>query len=342
VKKNFYTRLWFYVVLGCMPFMGNAQDIHYSNFGFSPMNINPALTGVFPGDVRGNAAYRNQWSDVPVDYTTFTAAGDWRIGKPIEGKIRHWSVGGIFNYDQAGYSRLNNAQVGLTAAYMLNLTNDSYLSAGLATTFNQRRFSTENLTFDDQYRNKQFDPNFVSADVAVFDKSHNYTIVTPGVNYHYQKSSKRLAFDVGLGVFNLNRPNVSFNDDPLHKLPMRYSWYAGGNIPLSRHFDFLIEGMVQYQKPHREIIGGFGGRLYIRDKKSQQIALQAAVSIRGRDAFSPHFGILYNQWRVAVNFDRNFSPFKTATNKFGGPEISLIYIHSKVPPADCKLCPTFL
>ena len=342
MKRHFYTKLSLWIVFLCIPIIVFSQDIHYSNFGYSPMNINPALTGVFPGDIRGNAVYRNQWQGVPVSYSTFTAAADFRLGKPIDGKIRNWSVGGIFNYDQAGFSRLNNANVGIVGAYMLPLSKDAYLSAGLNASFNQRRFKTGDLTWDDQYRNKQFDPNFVSGDVAVFDRTHNFITIAPGFNYHYQKSNKRLALDVGLGIFNLNRPNVSFNNDPLHKLPIRYSFYGGANLPVSRAFDILLEGMIQLQTPHKEQVFGLGGRFYIANKKTSLLALEAGITFRGADAYSPHIGLLYNRWRLGVNFDTNTSAFKTATNKLGGPEISLIYIFSRVPSADCPLCPTFL
>ena len=342
MKRHFYTNLSLLIAFLCIPIFIFSQDIHYSNFGFSPMNINPALTGVFPGDIRANAAYRSQWKGVPVSYSTFTGAADFRLGKPIEGKVRNWSLGGIFNYDQAGYSRLNNANVGISAAYLLPLSKNTYLSAGLNTAFNQRQFRTGDLTWDDQYQNKQFDPNIISKDVAIFDKTHNFITIAPGANYHYQRNGKRLAFDLGIGVFNLNRPNVSFIDDPLHRLPIRYSVYTGINIPVSPFFDLLFEGMIQRQQPHTEKLFGFGGRLYIADKKTSQIAIEAGLSFRGADAYSPHLGMIYNRWRIGLNFDTNTSPFKVATNKLGGPEISLIYIFSKVPPASCPLCPTFL
>ena len=91
-----------------------------------------------------------------------------------------------------------------------------------------------------------------------------------------------------------------------------------------------------------EILGGIGGRLYIVDKRTRQIALQAGLTIRNGDAFSPHIGLLYNRWKVGLNFDSNFSNFKTATNRLGGPEINFIYIFAKVPPAICPLCPVYL
>lgn len=324
--------------------MLSAQDIHYSNFGFSPLNINPALTGIFAGDYRINGSYRSQWRGVPVSYSTFSGAFDMRLGSREKSLLeRRWSVGMVFNHDKAGYSQLKNNNIGLAASYIAPLSEQDFLSAGGYLGFHQRRFSTGDLTWDDQYYNKKFDPNFASADIENFEMNNTYGNVATGLNYHHQKPGKRGAFDLGLGLFNINRPNVSFQNEPNCKLPVRYSVYTGANLQVHKNFDILLEAMGQWQGPHRELIGTVGGRLYIVDKTTEQIAVQAAFSMRGKDAFSPQVGLIYNNWKVAVNFDANYSPFKKATNRLGGPEISVIYIFSKVPPGTyCPICPTYL
>jgi len=43
-----------------------AQDIHFSQYGNSPLNLNPGLAGVFGGDLRFVGNYRKQWLTVPV------------------------------------------------------------------------------------------------------------------------------------------------------------------------------------------------------------------------------------------------------------------------------------
>jgi hypothetical protein len=55
-----------------------AQDIHYSQFYNSPLNINPAKTGIFNGDKRINLSHRNQWRSI-VPWTTFTASYDQKF-----------------------------------------------------------------------------------------------------------------------------------------------------------------------------------------------------------------------------------------------------------------------
>ena len=41
-----------------------AQDIHFSQFYMSPLNLNPALTGIMNCNMRVSSNYRNQWSSV--------------------------------------------------------------------------------------------------------------------------------------------------------------------------------------------------------------------------------------------------------------------------------------
>jgi hypothetical protein len=46
----------------------SAQDIHFTQFYAAPMNISPALTGIFAGESRLMTNFRSQWHSVPVDF----------------------------------------------------------------------------------------------------------------------------------------------------------------------------------------------------------------------------------------------------------------------------------
>jgi len=55
-----------------------AQDIHFSQFYMSPLNLNPALTGVMNSQVRVVGNYRNQWASVLKSnaFSTYSASYD--------------------------------------------------------------------------------------------------------------------------------------------------------------------------------------------------------------------------------------------------------------------------
>ena len=42
-----------------------AQDLHFSQFYEAPLIRNPALAGLFDGDVNVQLVYRNQWARLP-------------------------------------------------------------------------------------------------------------------------------------------------------------------------------------------------------------------------------------------------------------------------------------
>lgn len=52
------------------------QDIHFSQFYASPLQLNPATAGMFEGDIRVNCLYRTQWPSITAPFTTMAAAID--------------------------------------------------------------------------------------------------------------------------------------------------------------------------------------------------------------------------------------------------------------------------
>ncbi|MBK7093551.1 MAG: type IX secretion system membrane protein PorP/SprF [Saprospiraceae bacterium] len=78
-----------------------AQDIHFSQFYMSPLNLNPALTGVSNCTGRVIANFRNQWSPVLKSgaYNTFSMSYDQKM--PV-GRYDYFGIGGTFWGDVAG------------------------------------------------------------------------------------------------------------------------------------------------------------------------------------------------------------------------------------------------
>jgi hypothetical protein len=70
MKNNYKPVLLIYILLQCGT-INYAQDISFSQFYDQPLLRNPALAGIFTGDVRFTASYRNQWQSVTIPYRTF-------------------------------------------------------------------------------------------------------------------------------------------------------------------------------------------------------------------------------------------------------------------------------
>ena len=94
----------------------SAQDIHFSQFYLSPLNLNPALTGVMNCNVRLTANYRNQWGSVlgNSSFRTYSVSYDQRIAV---GRNDFFGIGGTFWGDKAGQGEFATLTGKLSASY---------------------------------------------------------------------------------------------------------------------------------------------------------------------------------------------------------------------------------
>ena len=318
--------------------MVNGQDLHYSQFFASPLNINPALTGIHKGDIRFTGNYRNQWNSVPVPYMTFSGAADMKFLK--EGSENFFSGGLLFNYDQAGDSRLRLGSLGLAGSYTMQAAEELFFTLGVKLGAGQRAFSLDDLTFDSQYDGAQFDPNrgigeaFDNQNIFIFD-------IDAGANLRWQKSS-RTKFDFGLGLFHINQPIHPFYESNDVKLPMRLAIHAIGGFEIASKLDLLLRGIYQTQGPHSETNLGAGLLIHLNQNLGKEFGLELAGHWRLNDAIAPMVRLHYRNLQVGFSYDINNSAFDIATLNRGGPEFSLIYIVTKVKPlSNYKVCPLF-
>jgi type IX secretion system PorP/SprF family membrane protein len=340
MKRILLLSLFFTGVIILTPKNIEAQDLHYSQFYNAHVNINPGLTGIFNGDVRIAANYRNQWKVLPIPYMTVTGAYDMKIyGKPDRKDF--FGAGLVFNYDQAGDSKLNLATLGLNGSYSLPAGNNSFFTIGAQLAFSRRAFSLDDLTFDEQFDGLKFDPNRTITEA--FDRRSVFVPdFSAGLNYRFQKSSRTKA-DIGVAAFHLNNPrNPFYTDDKSVKLPPRFAFNALVQAKVANPVDILVHGLVQFQKPYREYVIGAGPKFYLNQKRGKNFAVGLFGMYRFKDALAPAFHLYLNELQVGFSYDVNTSAFKTVTNRRGGPELSLIYTITKVKPlSKFKACPIF-
>ncbi len=321
-----------------------AQDIHFSQIGRSPLNLNPGLTGIFEGDVRFIGNYRSQWNAIPVNYQTFSGAVDMSFYNKNYDK-RFFSAGLLFNHDVAGISRLSLASIGLSGSYTQRMANAHFLTLGLGGTITQRAFDRSDLQFDSQYNyeTRQHDSkldnleNFNGTTKLLAD-------VSAGLNWHYRvpRRDRRTNFDAGFGILHFNQPNKSFIDTDYEKLPMRWNLYMFSEFQLGgSRLDLLLSGIYQLQGPHTELELGAGLQVHIDTDPGEEVALNFGVSWRNEDAITPFVGLKYQAWDARVSYDVN-TGFTQATERRGGVEVSVLYTLATVKPMVTKICPVYL
>jgi len=321
-----------------------AQDIHWSQFRLSPMNLSPAATAIFNGDVRFIGSYRNQWAnfDENVDYLTFSGSVDMKFFNP---KLTNSMFGGgiIFNHDSAGDLGLDLTQVGLNGSYTHQIAQKHFLTIGLQGSVAHRRYDA-NLTVDNQWNGDVFDSSLPTKE-PLDNASATLGDFSAGLNYHYQKPTKRNKLDVGVALFHINEPRHSFYDDDQLTYPRRLSLYALGSIGIGRKFDLLPMAMRQQQGPHSQNLLGLAGRIHLNDHVARKTAVQLGLNYRFNeqesDAWIPNLEVHYRTLLVGISYDINVSDYVINTNNRGGLEVHLNYIITKVRLDEAKICPIY-
>lgn len=319
----------------------NAQDIHFSQVGNSPLNISPALTAVFSGDVRFVGNFKSQWQSVPVSFLTFAGAYEMKF---LSKKMPRSQFGGglLFNYDQAGHGDLSLSQLGLNIGYTHQMSERIFLSAGFQVSGNQRMFKPNQLSFDDQFDGEIFNSDIGSAEVFE-NPSFFYLNYSAGLNIHFQIPEKRTRFDIGASVFNLNEAGQSFfmnNDVRLNK---RIHIHGLGSFKIDEKIDLSLLALTSIQDPYTETMVGVGVKYYLNQTMTKELAIQFGLNHRLGDSMIPTFEIdIKNTLKVGLSYDITTSNFTEATGRRGSPEFSIIYTLNKVKPLDeVKLCPLY-
>lgn len=321
--------------------VSKAQDMHFSQIGNSPLNISPALTSVFSGDVRFIGNFKSQWQSVPVNYMTFSGAYEMKF---LNKNMPNSQFGGglIFNYDQAGFGDLSLSQLGVNLSYTHRMSKRNFLSGGFQVSGNQRMFKPGQLSFDDQFDGEIYNSDMGSQEIFE-DPSFYYLNFSAGLNWHFQIPERRTRFDFGLGVFNLNQARQSFFNLDEVDLSRRIHVHGLGSFMVAKNMDFSLLALLSNQGPYTETLVGFGAKIYLNQTMTKELAIQFGANYRVGDALIPTFEIDFrNTIRIGVSYDVNTSIFTEATNGKGSPEFSIIYTLNKVKPLnERKLCPLY-
>lgn len=337
-----YVPHWLLIALFCCLFVpvSFSQDIHFSQFMYSPLNLNPAQTGNFKGAYRFAGNVRRQWSSVTLPYQTYGLSADARDFRRLKGL----GVGTSLYFDQTGDSHFSTLQLNLASAYRFNLNRSGshFFSLGVQGGFTQRRIDYSNLTFDNQYNGYYYDPSIPVTETFAND-GRIYPNFNLGVNWtrYYEK---RKFISAGLAVFNITTPQQSFFGNDEIRLDMRYCFNVAGQYKLNDKFDLLPAALFMSQGTFREFIVGSSVKYIMNDIKQIYRAVYLGGWVRARDAGFVSIGMDYDEWFFGLSYDFNLSNLQPASRGRGGFELSVIYIVPSYLPKRLKykVCPDFM
>ncbi|CAG0948150.1 MAG: PorP/SprF family type IX secretion system membrane protein [Bacteroidetes bacterium] len=314
----------------------SAQDIHFSQFFNSPINLNPALTGQFNGDYRFVGNYRNQWQSVTTPYRTIGLSAD--VHNLFQKNNIHSGIA-IYN-DKTGDSRFGTFLLNVSGAYSISVSSDSnqFITVGIQTGFTQRSINYSALNFDKQYNGIAYDPNLTNGEEFIND-GRTWINLNTGIAYTYFISSRN-TITSGLSFSNLTAPKQTFFTNNDIKLDRRILLHGEAGIFISQKFDALPAFQFQLQGKYRELnIGGAARYFYTAD-----LALYGGFYYRNKDAGYLRVGVDYDNIHTSVTYDFNTSSLRPASNSRGGIEVGIVYIFKQFRPkfVKHKICPNYI
>ena len=341
--KHIYT-----VVILLLTLALNAQDVHFSHIHASPTIMNPAMTGLFEGDLRLTLNYRSQWNNFTKGYKTFAAAADTKLIKI--GK-HDFLGGGIQVYkDVAGDLDFTTSYGALSFSLLKSLDGQgkNFIAFGLQSTYMSNSINYANIIAHD---NEPLIQGGAPDEINFWD-------VSAGIGWFYAVNRDNMVY-AGLALSHINEPRVSFlenNQGSTDILKYRnLTIHGGADIRLNDDMSLKPNFVFKDQGPHREIlVGSFWKYKKLRSKLRQPASLyfggwmrwymDQQQDVRGTDAIILAIRFDYKKMFITFSFDANISTLRKVSAGNGGPELSIIKIFDYGKPrrrSNKVICPAF-
>ncbi len=320
----------------------SAQDIHFSQFWASPLNLNPANTGQFEGDYRFVLNNKSQWLSFANAYSTFAGSIDAGFEDVIMQNSKQ-GVGFQINNDVAGDGRLATNQFALSTAFS-NYWDDSKrlkTSLGFGASYTMNSVDYSNFRFGSQYHIDQYDPYAAPKEVWEFENI-DYFSYNAGFFINYLIDTG-FNINFGLAAFQINRPKKGFFESSESYLPVKWAYSLQAEYHIKDDLWAEPYLLFMHQQKYRELL--IGGLLRIDYNPLTFRSFYCGVLLRTADAGIFVLGSQYQDFKLTISYDVNISGLTRISRGKGGFEFSLIYIIMKPRPFETpyyRKCPDFI
>ncbi|MFM9008169.1 MAG: PorP/SprF family type IX secretion system membrane protein [Bacteroidota bacterium] len=318
------------------------QDIHFSFAEQTPLLLNPAMAGA-NHEMEGIVNYRNQWSSLGDPYKTTSASFHSRINSAKRKSGNILALGIRLHNDRAGNPGMVSNAASLVIADHVKTGLYSKIGVGMDLGFGQRYIKSADGRWASQYDGTNYNPGSASGETLEnFD--FRYFDAGIGILYSYEHRTGTLAktmdrmLNVGLSVYHVNRPNNSFVRENAERLPLRYTFFAHGEMALSGTDMAILPGITIHQQGNfSEYLIGSSIKYTLMDKTrytgfQKPLSLTAGLFGRLKDAAIVKFAMDWDQYAFGYAFDFNTSKLNRFTNGSGAHEIFLRFSVSEIRP----------
>ena len=319
----------------------SSQDIHFSQFIEAPLWRNPSLAGIYTGDIRVQAVYRDQWNSVTNAYRTGSLNAEYKM--PI-GKGDDFVTTGLeVLYDRAGTIGWTSTHILPALNYHKSLSKDRnrYLSMGFMGGWVQRHFDRSKMTTNSQYNGGGDGETFANATYSYIDGS-------VGLSYNSSfDDNPENNFFLGAAYHHFNKPDNSIYRNTNIELTPKWVFSAGLRFGVSDYSYLTIQADQSFQGNAKETVVGAMYGLKIgadQDPEHPKYTIHGGAFLRLNDALIPVIKLDYAPFSVALSYDVNISTLKPSSYGRGGTELSISYIgflNKDKSALNSVLCPRF-
>jgi type IX secretion system PorP/SprF family membrane protein len=298
-----------------------SQDIHFSQFFEAPLLRNPSLAGIYDGDIRVQAVYRDQWNSVTTAYKTISLNGEYKM--PVGNANDFVTIGLQMLQDRAGTISWVSTHILPAVNYHKSLSNERtrYLSIGFMGGWVQKRFDRTKMT-----TNSMFDG--LGDGEMNLQPQYSYWDAAAGISYNAQlNSNPENNFYVGVAYHHFNRPKNSFYRDPRVEVTPKTDISGGIRFSVTEGSYVTLQGNQTFQGPYQEtMIGGMYGMKLGGDIEKPLYTVHGGAFLRVNDALIPVVKVDYTPFSFSFSYDVNISKLKTSSYGRGGFELGVSYV----------------
>lgn len=327
-----------------------AQDLHFSQYYFSPLTLNPALTGRMREDYRAVLNYRSQWRQINSTYATSALSADMNF-KPGSKFIDKVGVGMVFINDELA----SGANPGDGTGMFNGITKNVYfmLSGAVHKTIDKRQRHKISIGIQGGYVQTGLNPSGLSSNNQFQSSNYTFNPNTPfgsplrttpfgyadinaGAFWDFNINPKVDVY-AGISLFNLNNPKEALYTvaQDKNKLPNRSVTTIGFGYKISERVSILPSFVLQDDANAIDfIVGSAASYKMLSAKPTKAFTLLGGLFYRMEDAAIVMLGAKFRNYQAAFSYDATTSSLNNVKNdpaigsraQVNAFEISLIYV----------------
>lgn len=301
----------------------NAQDIHFSQYMNSNQLINPALTGMFRGDLMAQVQYKDQWNSWNNGYKTYAVGFEAPIMKGLY-KKGNLAIGLNLCGDRAGSADFNSNFFNMSLSNIMKLNRFNNLSMGFNFGYSERSIALNKLQWGSQYDSDfGYNSSLPTNEGNLMNKNGSFD-VSAGMAWSYYNPDSELEVKLGASLYNINKPNISFSENDVMDQHYKSVIHAETKLPFNNDIVELSSFYIMQGSLSEFVAGALYKKRLSTTKAKEKVNGELIIGsyYRFNDAFIPLVGFGVDNYQLFLSYDINISSLQTTSNYNGGIELT--------------------